>query len=112
MGLTEPAAVRLDAGGGQVLGLELVAEDFPLAVADGPGVVHLEAADGGGGAGVVLVLGGVIAAVDVQGVLRLPGHVHLLLLLLRHCSLALLSHTDTERERERSVRLELVGCYS
>lgn len=72
--------------------------DFSLPVAHGPGVVHLEAAHGGGGARLLLR---VIAAVYVERVLRFSGDVHLLLLLLRHCR-----NRNRERERELVVAAE------
>lgn len=76
----EPATIGLDARARELLGLELVAEDLALAVAPGPRVIHLEAPDGGGAASLALA----ILPVRVQGVLRLPRHVDLLLLHLRH----------------------------
>jgi len=73
----------LNSCAGKLLGLKLVGEDFSFSVAHGPGVVHLEAAHGGGRAPLLLR---VIAAINVERVLRLAGDIHLLLLLLRHCS--------------------------
>lgn len=81
---TEPAAVGLNASAGELLGLKLMAQNLALAVTLRPRVVHLEAAHGGGAAG----LGFPILPVHVQGVLGLPGDVHLLLFLLRHLQLA------------------------
>jgi len=74
---------------GKILGLKLIGEDFAFSVANGSGLVHLEAAHGGGGAPLLLR---VIAAVNVERVLRFAGDIHLLLLLLRHCS------PETKRE--------------
>lgn len=81
---TEPAAVGLDASVGELLGLELVAQDLALAVTLRPRVVHLEAAHGGGAAGIAFP----ILPVHVQGVLGFSRDIHLLLSLLGHFSLA------------------------
>lgn len=82
---TEPAAVGLDAGGREFLGLELVLQDLPLAVALGPAVVHLETPHRSGGAALPITAPALaVAAVHVQGVLRLPGDPGRPLLLLRH----------------------------
>lgn len=89
--LTEPPAVGLDAGVGELLGLELVPEHFPGAVPLGPRLVHLEPPDGrrgpGPAAGAAARALLVIGAVDVVRVPRLARHVHRLLLLLRHLPL-------------------------
>lgn len=68
--LTEPSAVGLDAGIGKLLGLELVLQDLPLPVPLRPGIVHLEPPHRGGRPTALGIPS--IAAVDVQGVLRLP----------------------------------------
>ena len=79
---TEPLAVGLDSSVGQLFGLEVVLEDLAATVTLGPGVVHLEAAHGGGAT--LRPILPAVATVGVQRVLRLSRHVHLLLLLLRH----------------------------
>lgn len=97
---TEPATVGLNARVRELLGLELVAHDLALAVALGPRAVHLEAPDGGGGAGLALA----ILPVHVQGVLRLPRRVDLPLLLLRHLRAGGKMIGKTDREVWRPTR--------
>lgn len=88
IGLTEPPAVGLDAGVGELFRLKIVPEHLPGAVPLGPRLVHLEPPHGsrgpapatGAAARALLVIG----AVDVVRVPRLARHVHRLLLLLRH----------------------------
>lgn len=81
---TEPATIRLDASIRQLLGLEVLPEKLALAIPPGPLIDHLEAAHGGGGAGAFVAFPFPIAAVDVQGVLRLARYIDALLLLLPH----------------------------
>ena len=72
--LTEPSPIRLDPRVGQFLGLILVAEDFTAGGSLGPGFVHLEAANCGGGTpfgGFLLPIG----AVGVEGVFWFAGDV-------------------------------------
>lgn len=91
IGLTEPPAVGLDAGVGELFRLEVVPEHLPGAVPLGPRLVHLEPPHGGRGpapaAGAAARALLVIGAVDVVRVPRLARHVHRLLLLLRHLPL-------------------------
>lgn len=79
---TEPAPIGLDAGVGELLGLEIVLQHLPLAIALRPRVVHLEPPHRGRGADSLVA--SAIAAVHVERVLRLPRDVDLLLLLLLH----------------------------
>ena len=79
---TEPLTIGFDSGAWKIFGLILVSQDMTLTVTNGSGFVHLETADGGGGA----LLGlGVIAPVSVVGVLWFTGEVNVSLFLLRHC---------------------------
>lgn len=74
--------IGFDSGAWKIFGLILVSQDMTLTVTNGSGFVHLETADGGGGA----LLGlGVIAPVSVVGVLWFTGEVNVSLFLLRHC---------------------------
>lgn len=57
---------------------------MPLAIPLGPLISHLEAPHGGGGAHVLVAFPLPIAAVHVQGVLRLARYIHALLLPLPH----------------------------
>lgn len=109
--LTEPPAVGLDAGVGELLRLELVSEHLPGAVPLGSRLVHLEPPHrrrgsgpaAGAAAGALLVIG----AVDVVRVPRLARHVHRLLLLLRHVPpLLFLILLWVREEREGGLRGE------
>ena len=71
----------MDSGIGQLLGLELVADELSFAVTLGADLVHLEAAHGGG-ATLLCVLP--ITTVRVKKMLRLAGDVEFSLRLLRH----------------------------
>ena len=72
--LTEPSSVGLDSRVGQFLGLILIAEDFTAGGSLGPGFVHLETANCGGGTplrGFLLPIG----AVGVEGMFWFAGDV-------------------------------------
>ena len=59
--------------------------NFPLDIPLGPGIIHLEPADGGGAAAAIVFSTRAIP-VNVEGMLWLSRYIHRLLFLLRHIS--------------------------